>query len=76
MILCTTLWNKLLPGDYNAGGPAVVSDGNILPVGHESVLLAPEHDADVGGVVQGRVEVRVVAWGPEHTHGLVVNGEP
>lgn len=32
-----------------------------IPVRHERVFLAPKHDADVGGVVNGRVEVRVVA---------------
>lgn len=32
-----------------------------LPVGHKSVLLAPEHDAHVGGVVDRRIEVGVVA---------------
>ena len=39
----------------------MVADRYVLPVGHQGVLLAAEHDAHVGGVVQGRVEVRVVA---------------
>ena len=31
------------------------------PVGHEGILLAPEHDADIGGMIDGGVEVRVVS---------------
>ena len=50
-----------LPGDDNARGAAMVAHGDVLPVGHQGVLLPAEHDADVGGVVDGRVEVGVVA---------------
>ena len=38
----------------------MIADRQVFPVGHQGVVLASEHGADVGGVVQGRVEVRVV----------------
>lgn len=39
----------------------MVTDGKVSPVGHKGVLLAAEHDADVGGVLLGGVEVSVVS---------------
>lgn len=47
--------------DNDGGGTAVVTDGEVSPVGHKGVLLATEHDADVGGVLLGSVEVGVVS---------------
>jgi len=38
----------------------VVSDGKVSPVGHQGVLLATEHDSDVGGVLLGGIEIGVV----------------
>lgn len=32
-----------------------------VPVWHQSILLPPEHDANVGGVISGGVEVGVIA---------------
>ena len=46
----------------------MVADWQVLPVGHQSVLLPPEHGAHVGGVVQRRVEVRVVPDGGGQVH--------
>lgn len=31
-----------------------------VPVWHQSVLLPPEHDANIGGVISGGVEVGVI----------------
>ena len=36
-----------------------------IPVWHQGILLPSEHDANVGGMVLGRVEVCVVTWGKE-----------
>lgn len=47
--------------DDDGGGTAVVTDGEVGPVGHQGVLLATEHDSDVGGVLLGSVEVSVVS---------------
>jgi hypothetical protein len=47
-------------GGDDGGGAAVVADGDVLVVGQERVVGA-EHRADIGGVVDGGVEVGVVA---------------
>lgn len=39
----------------------MVADGEMGPVGHQGVLLATEHDSDVGGVLLGGVKVGVVS---------------
>ena len=39
----------------------MIADGQVEPVGHELVTLAPEHLADVGRVLARRVEVGVIA---------------
>ena len=36
------------------------------PVGHQGVLLPPEHDAHISGMVFGGVEIRVVTWVENH----------
>jgi hypothetical protein len=40
-----------LPGNDDTGGAAVVADREVPVVGHEGVLLAPEHDPHVRRVV-------------------------
>jgi hypothetical protein len=40
-----------LPGNDDTGGTAVVADRKVPVVGHEGVLLAPEHDPHVRRVV-------------------------
>ena len=57
------------PGDDHRGGPAVVAHGQVLPVGHQGVLLAAEHGAHVLGVIEGGVEVGVVSDGGGQVHG-------
>jgi hypothetical protein len=47
--------------DDDGGGTAVVTDGEVGPVGHQGVLLATEHDSDIGGVLLGGVKVSVVS---------------
>ena len=39
-----------------------VLDGINVPVWHQGILLPSEHDANVGGMVLGGVEVCVVTW--------------
>ena len=41
----------------------------ISPVGHEGILLAPEHDAHISGVENGGVEVGVVSDCGGQMHG-------
>ena len=33
--------------DHDGAGPTVVTDGQVLPIGHESVLLSSEHRSDL-----------------------------
>jgi hypothetical protein len=40
-----------LPGNDDTGGAAVVADREVPVVGHQGVLLAPEHDPHVRRVV-------------------------
>ena len=47
----------------------MISDGQMLPVAHEGVFLAAEHDADVGGVMDGRIEIGVIPDGRRQMHG-------
>ena len=54
--------NHFLETGTNDNRPAsAVRAAAYAPVWHECVLLAPEHGAHVGGVVERRVEVGVVA---------------
>lgn len=58
-----------------------------VPVGHQGILLSPEHDANIGGVISGGVEVSVVSCGNKefksrtagnshiHTDGLFLSSE-
>ena len=39
----------------------MIAHREVFPVRHESILLAPEHGAHVGGMVQGGVEVSVIS---------------
>ena len=68
-----------LPGHHHTGGSAVVTNRKMFPVGHQGVLLPPEHGAHVSGVVQGGVEVRVVpdiSWEVHGEAGLGQEGGP
>ncbi len=47
-------------GDDDRARPAVVADGQVLPVGHQRLGAGPEQPAEVGRVVLGGVEVDVV----------------
>ena len=49
---------------------AVISNGQMQPIGLQGVVLAAEHGADIGGVLPRRIEVRVVAnrGGQVHDH--------
>lgn len=38
----------------------MVAHGQMTPVGHEGVVRTTEHNAHIGGMVNGRVEVGVV----------------
>lgn len=40
---------------------SVVGPIDCVPVWHQSILLPPEHDANVGGMISGGVEVSVIA---------------
>jgi hypothetical protein len=44
----------------------------VVPIWHQRVFFASEHDADVGGVVDGGVEVGVVSDLRREVHGGVV----
>ena len=46
--------------DDDRPGPAVVADGQVLPVGRQRLGVRPEEPAEVGRVVLGGVEVHVV----------------
>lgn len=47
-----------------------------VPVWHQSVLLPPEHDANVSGMISGRVEVCVISCrGREGAREGVKEGE-
>jgi hypothetical protein len=74
--------------NYNGAGPAVVAHREVLParevvqnatrkskvvpIWHQRVFFASEHDAHVGGVVDGGVEVGVVSDLRREVHGGVV----
>lgn len=57
--------------DHHRAGAAVVADGNFQPVGQQRVVGVAEHAADIGGVLLGRIEIRVAGNvdGQVH-HGL------
>ena len=51
---------ELLTGDADGGTTAVVADGHPLVIGHQGIV-GTEQPADVGGVMDGSVEVRIVS---------------
>ena len=57
-------------GDDNAAGAAVVSNGEVEPVGEERLTVGAEQLADVGRMLAGGVEVCVVTHlgGHDHLH--------
>lgn len=39
-----------------------------VPVWHQSILLSPEHDPNISGMISGGVEVRVVSYEKQTVH--------
>ena len=54
---------------HNRGSSSVISDWKPLPVWHQSVFFSSEHDSNIGGVVDGGVEVSVVSNLSRQVHG-------
>jgi hypothetical protein len=46
-------------GHHDGGGAAVVADRHVQPVRLQRIVLAAEHDADIGGVLLRRIEIGV-----------------
>ena len=57
---------ETLGGAKTINGLVVMKAGVGSPVGHQGVLLPPEHDAHISGMVFGGVEISVVAWVENH----------
>ncbi len=64
----------LRSADHDGGGAAMVADGNVLVVGQQRVVGA-EQPADACGVIDGGVEVGVVADLCRELHGSVAHGD-
>ena len=45
--------------DDDGGGAAVIADRHVQPVRLQRIVLAAEHDADIGGVLLRRIEIGV-----------------
>ena len=53
-------------GDHDGRGAAVIADRHMQPVRLQRVVLAAEHDADIGGVLLRRIEIGVAGDRERH----------